>query len=203
MASSDQLREFVRRSLEAGHDRAAISRAMDEAGWSASEARAALDAWAKPENMPPVPRPLPYVSAREAVFYGLMFAALVMVTWHLVQLGFAVIDTLISDATDPAPGRGGMRWSIAALAGFLPLFLYLDRRTSDVPQGGAQRGSALRRLFASVTLLIALLALMGDLVAAIYALLSGGLTLRFVAKAVLVGAVAGLVLAYYRNDLDG
>ena len=96
-----------------------------------------------------------------------------------------------------------MRWSIAALLGFLPLFLYLDRRAvRAVPRGEGGRGSSLRRLFASVTLLIALLTLMGDLVAAIYALLSGGLTLRFIAKAVLVAVIAGLVLVYYRSDLD-
>jgi hypothetical protein len=201
--TTEQLRDFVRQSLEEGHDRAAIAGAMADAGWSEAEVRTALAAWAKPQGMPPVPLPQHHVSAREAVFHALMFAALAMVTWHLLQLGFAVIDALIPDLTDLSVGRGTMRWSIAALLGFLPLFLYLDRRAvRAVPRGEGGRGSSLRRLFASVTLLIALLTLMGDLVAAIYALLSGGLTLRFIAKAVLVAVIAGLVLVYYRSDLD-
>lgn len=198
------MRDFVRLALEQGHDRDAIARALAEAGWSAAEIQAAQAGWAKPEGMPPVPRPQPYVSAREAVFFGLMFAALAMVAWNLVQLGFALIDVAIPDPTDLYPrDRGSMRWPMAALLGFLPLFLYLDRRTvRTVPRGAGGRESALRRLFASVTLLIALLTLMGDLVTSIYALLSGGLTLRFLARAVLVAVVAGLVLAYYRTDLD-
>ena len=51
-------------------------------------------------------------------------------------------------------------------------------------------------------LIVAVLVFLGDGIYVVYALLSGELTARFAAKAVLVAGVAALVLAYYRDELD-
>src|SRR5690606_18321072 len=60
--------------------------------------------------------------------------------------------------------------------------------------------SAIRKWFAFVTLYLAALGMAGDLVATVYALLNGDLTLQFTAKAALVLLTAGLVFLYYRSD---
>lgn len=203
MRPADQLQDFVREALAKGAEPGAISAAILGAGWSPDEARDALAGWSKPADLPPLPMPGASVSARDGVGYALMFVALVMLTWNLAQLGFALLDALIPDPAELYASSDAMRWPIAAILAFLPLWLVLDRRLRQRAVAMAPRRPLLRGWFASVTLLIALLALMGDLVSAIYALLSGGLTLRFLAKALLVGLLAGLVLAYYRDDLDG
>ena len=76
-------------------------------------------------------------------------------------------------------------------------------RTAAATAGDpGRRRSLVRKWFAAVTMLLAALALLGDLVAVVHALLNGELTARFLAKAALVGLIGGLAFAYYRAELD-
>lgn len=204
MKPGDQLSEFVRAGLAAGADRPALSRAMAAAGWSGSEIDRALSGWQDAPGLPPVPRPSAYVSASEGLLYGLLFMSLAMVSWHIVMLGFGIVSHAIPDRYDIPAEQGGLRWSMAALIAFLPLFLILNRRVNRADADDpAQQRSLVRKWTASVTMLIAVLVLLGDLVAVVYAFLSGSLSLRFFAKAALVAVMGGLVFAYYKDEMDG
>lgn len=205
MRPSDHLARFVRESLLAGRGRDRIAAGLRGAGWSDREIEDALAAWQDdPAGGLPVPRPRPVVSARDAVVYGLLFASLVMVSWHVVQLGFGVIDRLLPAVGQWQAPASGIRWSIAVLLAFLPVFMLLDRWIArETGRDPGRRRSQLRRWFASVALLIAALVLLGDLVAVLHAGLTGDLTARFAARAGLVALMGVLVLAYYRGDLDG
>jgi hypothetical protein len=205
VAAADQLSDFVRHAMAGGHDAASIRAALGQAGWTASEIDQALTAWHPGGSLPPVPRPRAYVSAREAMLYALLMIALVLVCFHVLRLGFQVIDGAIPDlAQSGARDSWSMRFSIAALIAFLPLFVLLDGRMARrSPRGQPQRRSQARRVFASVTVLVAALVLLGDVVAAVYAFLSGDLTLRLAAKLALVALTGLLVAACYREDLDG
>jgi len=205
MRPVEQLSQFVRDALLAGYARADIGAALAQAGWSEREIATALDGWSEGAFLPPVPRPRPFVSAREALIYGVMFIALGMITWHIVSLSFDLIERWI-----PEPGRStywysvqGMRWSIATLIVFVPLFLVLNQRTTRALRADpGQRRSLVRRWFGHVTLFFASMALLGDLIVVIYSALSGELTLRFIARAGVVALVAGLVFFYFRQELD-
>lgn len=205
MAGVDQLSDFVRHALAGGHDAARIRAALGQAGWTGPEIDLALSAWHPGGDLPPVPRPRPYVSAREAMLYALLMIALVLVCFHVLRLGFQVIDMAIPDlAQSGMPDSWSMRFSIAAIIAFLPLFVVLDRRMASRDQGrDPRRRSQARRIFASVTVFAAALVLLGDVVAAIYAFLAGDLTPRLAAKLALVALTGLLVAACYREDLDG
>ncbi|MDO5642473.1 MAG: DUF5671 domain-containing protein [Paracoccus sp. (in: a-proteobacteria)] len=205
MRPSEPISEFVRAALQSGRDPAEVEAALAQAGWSEQERSAALGAWmTQPGGLPPVPRPQPYVSAREALIYGLLFITLVAVAWNLCDLGFRLVDRLLPDGDyPPYYWRGDMRWQMASLIAFTPVFLFLNsriQRRSRNDQG--VRRSLVRKWFASITLLISVIVLLGDLVYTIYALLNGDMTLRFTLKALIVAGVAGLVIAYYRDELD-
>lgn len=205
MARQDDLAEFVRAGLIAGHGRDELSAALAQAGWSARESAEALDGWAvAAPGLPPVPRPRAYVSAREALIYGLLFLLLLFICWHITMLGFQLIDSLLPglDGRYP-PSPSALRWSMAALIPTVPLFLWLNRRVTSATLGDpGRRRSLVRKWFAAITLLLASLALLGDLVAAVYALLNGELTARFMAKAALIAVLGGLAFAYWRDELD-
>lgn len=204
MKPSDPLARFVYDALNAGRSRQDISDVLDKAGWSEPEIRDALNAWATGEFTPPVPRPRPFVSAREAFLYGLMFIALGMVAWHLIALMFNLIDRWISDVTDTRNyyDRRSMRFSIASLIVFFPLFGWLNMQANRAIQANAgRRRSTVRKWFGYITLFLAAITLLGDLIWVIYALLNGDLTLRFFAKSAMVALVAGLVFAYFRADM--
>ena len=205
MGSADQLSDFVRDALAAGHDGARIRAALAQAGWTAPEIEGAVTAWSAGGDLPPVPRPRPYVSAREAMLYALLMIALVLVCFHVLRLGFQVIDQAIPDLSESgASDRWSMRFSIAAILAFLPLFVLLDLRMArHMGAGDQRRRSQARRIFASVTVFAAALVLLGDLVSVVYAFLSGDLTPRLAAKCALVAVMGLLVAGCYREDLDG
>lgn len=204
MKPADRLASFVAEALAAGHARSDISAELKAAGWADSEVAEALETWADTRFRPPVPRPRAYVSAREAFVYALTFLALAVSAWHITALGFQLIDLWIPDIADSggAYAARSVRWSISVLVVAFPLFLALTTQVNRAARRDpSTRRSAVRKWFGYVTLFLAAVALLGDLVAVIYALLNGDLTSRFAAKAVLVAVTAGLVLLHFRGQL--
>ncbi|MFO1138130.1 MAG: DUF5671 domain-containing protein [Paracoccus sp. (in: a-proteobacteria)] len=209
MKPADQISEFVREAMAQGGNQDQIAQALADAGWSAPEVEEALHGWQSAPGLPPVPRPRPYASASEALLYGLLFLSLGVVAWNICDLGMDVVDRLIPDPVERVIMNGydttnsGLRWPIATLIVFTPLFLYLNRKVATMARSDAgRRRSLVRKWFASVTLLVASLVFLGDGIYVIYALLNGELTARFAAKAALVAGVTALVFAYYRDELN-
>ena len=206
MASTLELERFVRDALAAGVPRPQVESTLADAGWSDSQVRAALAAYADVAFPVPVPRPRPQLSAREAFEYLLLFATLYLSAWHLGSLLFDLINHFLPDAADPVyrlQGLGrSMRWSIAALVVAFPLFAWMAHRIGgDVARDPVRRQSPVRRWLTYLTLFIAAGVLVGDLVVLVYNVLGGETSLRFVLKVGVVGAIASAVFGYYLTDL--
>jgi hypothetical protein len=205
MKASEQLTEFVGRALEGGRDRAAIAAALTVAGWTQAETRAALAAWSEADFKPPIPRPQPQLSARDAYRYGLIFVALMVVAGHLVWLCFYLIDMYLVDVTESFYTRQyriwELRWSTATLITFTPVFLYLNFRSITATRADPSlRRSTVRRWLGFLTLFVASIAFLSDLVTAIYYWLNGELSLRFVLKVLVVAVVSGAVFLFFRSE---
>ena len=202
MSPADQINQFVHAALLAGARRDGIDRALAEAGWTARERSYAIGSWIDAPELPPVPRPRPYVSAREAVLYGLLFVSLASVAISLCSLGIALIERFSPDGSFWG-NADSIRWSMSWLIAFTPVFLFINYRASArIGEDAGRRRSLVRKWFASMTLLFSSLALLGDLVFSVYAFLTGDMTLVFAAKAGLVAVVAALILVYYKDELD-
>ncbi len=203
MRNSDRLAQFVEVSLEQQHSREQISETLSAAGWSASEIAEGLGAWAETKNSPPIPRPMPYVSAKESFLYALTFVSLAMTAFHINWLGFELIELMLPGANDWGNGYGEVRWAVSALIVFLPIFLFMNFRVlNDAGKDPARRRSTVRKWFGYVTLFIAAVVLAVDLIVTLNALLSGEMTLRFILKAGLLGTVAALVFVYFRGEMQ-
>ena len=199
MAGNRDLAQFVRDALSAGKSRVEIAAVLGQAGWSAQEISAALEGWADVPFAPPVPRPRPVVTARDFFVYALMFGALLFGAGDLVGLLHALIDHFISSEDSGATYR--IRWAMAVLIVTLPLYLWLaTRENRRLAADPALARSAIRSWMTYVTLLFAAAVLLGDLVAVIYAFLSGDLTVQFALKALVVAGIAGGIFGYYRRD---
>lgn len=202
MKPADQLAQFVREALIAGRSRDDIAGALSQAGWAKTEVDDALATWADSPFSPPIPRPRPYVSAKEAFFYALMFVALGMTAWYVVDLGFDLIDRWFSDAERAYWGTRSMRWSISALIVFFPLFMIMQRAEArSLARDPSRKRSAVRKWFGYIALFFSSITLLGDLLGAIYALLNGDLTAQFIAELALVAAVAGTVFGYFQGAM--
>lgn len=204
-AATQHLELFVRDALLKGALRDSIEAALTSAGWTPEQTRDALNAYAESDFSVPVPKPRPYLSAREAFLYLLLFATLYLSAYHLGSLLFDFINRAFPDAANPQNARNitqSMRWSVASLVIAFPVFLFVARYLgNDLARNPVKRLSAVRRWLTYLTLFVAAAVLIGDLITLVYNLLGGELSARFVLKVMVVGLIAGTIFGYYLRDL--
>lgn len=200
MAVSKELSRFTRDALVAGKTRGQISQALTTSGWAASEVREALDAWAETPFSPPIPRPQTTVSARDFFVYTLTFGVMIFGAVCVVQLFHALIDVWMNDSQYRASSR--IRWAMAVLIVTTPVFIWLTfRERAKLAADPALYRSAIRKWLIYLTLLASAAVLLGDLIAVVYAFLSGDFTVQFLLKALVVAVVAGFIFVYYLGDI--
>jgi hypothetical protein len=200
MASRDELSLFIRDALVAGKSRADITGALIHAGWSEIEITDALGAWAETAFTPPVPRPVQTVSARDFFVYALTFGILLVGAVNLVIVLQVLVDLLFEE--DGYVAFGWIRFGVSVLIVTAPLYLWLTlRERRRLARDPALHRSAIRKWLTYIALLLAAGALLGDLIATIYALLTGDFTAQFMLKAGIVGLVAGGIFLFYYNTI--
>lgn len=204
--ATQELEHFVRSALAAGASRPEIESVLVSAGWRPEQIRGPLAAWADRPFVVPVPRPRPYLSARDAFQYLVLFTTLYLSAWHLGSLLFDIIEILLPDPADPDYRVRGIarsvRWSVATLLVAFPVFAFMAQRIAgDLRRDPARRLSPVRRWLTYLTLFVAAAVLIGDLVTLVYNVLGGELSLRFVLKVLVAGLIAGSVFAWYLADL--
>lgn len=203
-STSPELELFVRESLSRGQTRAAIQKALSDAGWSEEQTAGVLDGYAQVDFPVPVPRPRASVSAREAFQYLVLFATLYLSAYHLGSLLFDLINRWFPD---PASYNGymfrdSMRFSVAALVIAFPVFAFTAHRIGRaVARFPIKRLSPVRRWLTYLTLFIAAGVLIGDMTTLLYNVLGGEATPRFLCKVLVVAVIAGGIFYYYMQDL--
>jgi len=97
---------------------------------------------------------------------------------------------------------GPIRFAISSLIIVFPVFILVSWYLNKVyRKEAAVRESKIRKWLLYLTLFIASLVIIGDLVAVINIFLNGEMTVRFILKALSVLLVAGVVLGYYLDDV--
>jgi hypothetical protein len=202
----DDLTDFVRAALARGVPRTEIDAALRKAGWTTDQIRTALAGFAETDFPIPVPRPKPYLDARDAFMYLLLFSTLYISAYHLGDLLFDIINAAFPDTAERAEftvyRRMSMRWSLASLIVALPVFLYMSWLVArELAADPNKRHSKVRRWLTYVTLFLAAGAIIGDVITLVYNLLGGEITTRFLLKVLVVALIAGSVFWYYLTDI--
>ena len=205
---NSEIQRFVRESLLKGQSRSAIKEALLSAGWQQDEVDNAISAYAESSFPVPVPKRKPYLSAREAFMYLVLFLTLYI---SAVSFGTLIFQYTNRWLPDPVEGRYDyyfdgirqtIRWSTSALVIAYPVFLWLSTLLAKaVKQDPDKRGSKVRKWLTYITLFVAAGVIIGDLITLVYNLLGGELTLRFIIKTITVGSIAGVIFGYYLWDL--
>jgi hypothetical protein len=203
---NSELVEFARNALQRGIARGEIAQALSRAGWAEVDIRAALGSFADVDFALPVPKPRPYLSAREVFTYLVLFAALHATAYDVGWLSFEFIDRAFPDPLQDRPFRGSstdsVRWYVASLIVVFPLFLFTFHTINKtVDRDPAKRGSRPRKWLTYLTLFVAAVTLVGDLIFLIYNALGGELTIRFLLKVLTVAIIAGGPFAYFFWDI--
>ncbi len=193
---NEELRRFIKESLEQGIDRDTIRNVLLEAGWQERDVRSAMAAYADVDFPVAVPRPRPYLHAREAFLYLVSFIALYVFAFSLGAVLFGLIDHTFSDALDgyrSSPSTADAT-AIAAVIVAFPLYLILMRRlTAAVATDPERRQSLVRRWLTYLTLVVGAGIILGDIIALLASLLTGDPTVNFFLKVAAVVVVVATV----------
>ena len=97
---------------------------------------------------------------------------------------------------------GLVRFAVSSLIIVFPIFIAVSWYLNKLYAKEAQiRESKIRKWLIYLTLFIAALVIIGDMVSIINNLLSGGTTLQFILKALAILFVAGIIFGYYLDDV--
>lgn len=199
-----ELQHFVREALAKGTSRQEIRDYLKKAGWEQEEIAAALDAYADIPFSIPVPKRKPYLSAREAFLYLLLFLTLYISAYSFGALLFHYINRAFPDVLlqyDNGSSQA-IRSSLAALIVAFPIFFFLSMYLArTMRQHAEKKASKIRKWLTYITLFIAAGVIIGDLITLITNVLGGELTMRFDLKVLTVLAIAGSIFGYYLWDL--
>lgn len=201
------LQPFLKQALEKGETSDSITNALKRAGWPEEEITAALRTFVTVDGFPlAVPRREPYLSAREAFLYLVLFLTLYITAVSFGTLLFSFVERAIPDVLQGIYyGTGNLstiRNSTAALIITFPIFVVLTRiLEKGLERDPQKRGSKVRKWLTYLTLFIAAVSIIVDLIILVGSLLSGELTARFLLKVAIVLLIAGTAFGYYLWDL--
>ena len=198
-----ELNEFIRIALGKGLARDKIKAALLEAKWPADEVDQALSSFADIDFPLPVPRRKPYLSAREAFLYMLVFLTLYISAFNFGSLIYTFIDRAIKDPLDVYNQTSGrMSFALASLIIAFPVYLLvsgsLNKKAKKNPE---VRSSRVRKWLTYFTLFVTAGVIIGDLIALLYQFFDGALGLSFGLKFLTVLVIAGTIFMYYLSDL--
>ena len=197
---------FVRTALEKGSQKSDIEQCLQQAGWPDAQIKNALGQFADIAFPVPVPKPRPYLSAREAFQYLLLFTTLYLSAYYLGSMLFSFVDLAFHDPTvwSWQSSEDSIRLATSFLVVAFPIFLFMSQRIhKEMARNPVKRLSVIRRWLTYLTLFITAGFVIGDLVTLVYKVLDGELTMRFILKVLIVGVIAGSIFCFYLWDLLG
>jgi hypothetical protein len=196
--------DFVHHARGKGMDHATIRVLLLSAGWKEKDVASALAA----EGLDiPVPEPPSAGGARDAFVYLLMYSALYAMVVSLVLLFFIYFDILLPDPAwqrwySADYVRSSIRWPLSSLMISAPLLFGLTWLTTREIRAHPERAKGgVRRWLTYLTLFVAAVTAMIDLITLLYYFLQGELSTRIALKALLLLLLMGIAFSYYLLSL--
>ncbi len=156
-------------------------------------------------DQPPAQAPAqaPKSSPKDVFLHLFAIGALYFCAGSIIALAFYYIEAAFPDPLEYSyRPESRIRWSLALLTVVFPAYLWVSRFLfKDRAASPEKNELRVRKWLAYLTLFLAALLIIGDLVALLYNFLEGELTSRFLLKVLAVFAVALTVFSYYLYDL--
>lgn len=158
-------------------------------------------------NSPANPAPKTSSGAQVFFFFFLQFVLLYMVSISIGGALFNIIDRFfpVAEAYYYTTNlSNSLRYHLSTLIIGTPIFLWLARKIYKHEQTDEHMSqSGLRRWLTYLTLIIAALTVIGDLISLVFNLLGGETEIRFILKSLVILAIAGAIFYYYLTDVKG
>ncbi len=144
---------------------------------------------------------------RDVFLYLLSIVTLVASAVSFGVLVFQYINVYFPDLlTDyyfsPSSYYSSIRQALATLIVIFPVYIWVSRfLKKDVDENPEKRELKIRKWLLYLTVFVAALVIIGDLVTLINTFLNGELTMRFILKVLTILFIAGSVFSYYFSEL--
>jgi len=200
---NQMISDFVHDALLRGVSREDIDQALRKGGWALKEINEALDAYVESDLPLPVPRKRVSSSPKETFLFLTLFAALYTAAFALGSMLFDMINLALPQPGEMAqPTIVSLRYGIASVIVAFPLFLFMCKVIArESMRNPGQRISPSRRWLTYLTLFIASISLVADLITLLVRFLEGDITSRFILKVIVVPVLAGGAFIYYLGEL--
>lgn len=206
---TEKLSQYVVERIRSGAGKNEVKEELVTIGWTEDEAEAAFRAGVVALGAPlPTEGNRPTTSKKastvDVVINFFSFILLGIVATALGTLYFQVINLSFPDALDGTNWYGqsaatsAIHYSIAALLIGFPMYYFAMRlwfRKFREDEGRTE--SKLSKWLTYLVLLVTAVTIVGDLIATVYTLLQGEITVRFFLKALVILGVAGGVFGFY------
>jgi hypothetical protein len=193
--------DFVRNAKAKGVEDDAIVMVLRQRGWSDGKIYDALTAYYEESLGFGAPaRGGRAESAREAFFYLLSFAMLGVWVVALVWLGDMLIDRAFPSSLDYGAlyQRSSIAWQMASIIIAFPIYLWINYLLSrEIAKRPETLDSGVRKWLTYIALVVTAGTLVGDGVWFLTTFLTGDITQRFLAKALMLFVIVGCVYWYY------
>lgn len=152
----------------------------------------------------PQPTPTDGETGPKDVFFHLFsIVALYLSATYIGILAFQLINRALPDpVSDPMSvfySTNLIRWALAMLVIVFPTYIWVTTAIErDLARTPEKRRLRTRRWLIYLTLFVAAVIIIGDLVRVVHGYLNGEITLRFILKVLIIFAIALVVFAYYR-----
>lgn len=142
-------------------------------------------------------------TARDVFFYLLMIVTLYISVISFITLLFQFVNLLVPDAFDYLSSiTSAVRAATAALVVTWPVFIFISYVTEkDITEAPEKLRLGIRRWLLYLTLFIASITIIVDLIVLINEFMGGDLTMRFFLKTIAVLLVAAAIFGYYLRAL--
>jgi len=142
---------------------------------------------------------------RDVFLYLLMIVVLGTAAANLGTILFQFINLYIPGAAGYnylGSAQSAIRWSVSSLVVVFPVLVWLIRFLNrDMAAHPEKRDLKIRKWLLYLTLFVAGLTVIGDLVTLVYTFMQGDLTMRFVLKVAVVFWLSGSIFYYFIHDL--
>ena len=202
MAARDELLRFVEAARDSGAPDESIAGILKSSGWPDRDVYDTLRIYYERSTGVTVPTRRGIGEGARDAFIQLLSSG-TLATW-VIALGsllFSAVDRIWPDEAV----RGRNYFSATDLASLLvafPVFLVVSRVAArDVRQDPSRRETPVRRWLTYMSMLIAAIVVIGDVITFLAYLLQGELTIRFVSKVFVVFVLAGGAFWYYFSSI--
>lgn len=210
--ATQEVTEYIKQALKMNISNKTIRENLVEAGWQQQDIDAGMEQ-VLPVPLAPGKKALTKLPGGNPTLWDAFEHILMFISMYVLAITLGLTLVLFVDKWAPGTPDGYSNadapWRLSTLRGYIasllvayPLFsfffLRITKRTLDNPR---IRALSARKFLIYLTLVVAFIVVIGNIIGLIFNFLSGNITVNFLLKFMVIITISGTVFTYYLNQV--